>query len=168
MLRVSIPTCQKMEVNGDTFTAYKVDVFQSGRSHSLYKRYSEFEELHKQLKKVVDTPEFPPKKVLKFSHKVVEQRRVALELYLQGILESETIPRSFFKFLEVHLPRSGSFDSLDVGMTEPTVTHIPVVGFSKDAFLQENYRSILPDIVVQGVREGLYSNDTYDIQGLVQ
>ncbi|WAQ98827.1 SNX24-like protein [Mya arenaria] len=99
------------------------------------RRYSEFEELHKQLKKVVDTPEFPPKKVLKFSHKVVEQRRVALELYLQGILESETIPRSFFKFLEVHLPRSGS---------------------------------ILPDIVVQGVREGLYSNDTYDIQGLVQ
>ncbi|WAR11112.1 SNX24-like protein [Mya arenaria] len=78
-------------------------------------RYSEFEELHKQLKKVVDTPEFPPKKVLKFSHKVVEQRRVALELYLQGILES-----------------------------------------------------ILPDIVVQGVHEGLYSNDTYDIQGLVQ
>ena len=31
------------------FQAYKIDVFQSGRFHSIDKRYSEFEELHKQV-----------------------------------------------------------------------------------------------------------------------
>ena len=31
------------------FQAYKIDVFQSGKFHSLDKRYSEFEELHKQV-----------------------------------------------------------------------------------------------------------------------
>lgn len=34
------------------------------------------------------------------------------------------------------------FSSLDVGVSEPTVTHQPMVGFTKDSFLQENYRSI--------------------------
>ena len=29
--------------------AYKIEVFQSGKFHSLEKRYSEFEELHKQV-----------------------------------------------------------------------------------------------------------------------
>ena len=65
------------------FQAYRVDVFQSGRSHTLFKRYSKFEELHKQLKKLILTPEFPPKKVMKFNTKVTEQRRVILEHYLQ-------------------------------------------------------------------------------------
>ncbi|KAH3833702.1 sorting nexin-24-like [Dreissena polymorpha] len=166
MLRVSIPSFQKVEENGESFTAYRVDVFQSGQSHYLYKRYSEFEDLHKLLKKVITTPEFPPKKVLKFSNKVIEQRRVTLELYLQGILNGETIPRSFFKFLQVQLPRSGSFDSVDMGLTEPTVTHAPVIGFSKDAFLHENYRSILPDIVTAGVQDGLYSYTEYSNNGI--
>ncbi|XP_045216727.1 sorting nexin-24-like isoform X2 [Mercenaria mercenaria] len=83
MIRVSIPSYQKVEGNGDSYTAYRVDVFQSGSYHTLHKRYSEFEELHKQLKKIIVTPEFPPKKVLKFNQKIVEQRRVALEAYLQ-------------------------------------------------------------------------------------
>lgn len=74
-----------------SFQAYKVDVFQNGRSHTLYKRYSEFEELHKQLKKVISTPEFPPKKVLKFNPKVLEQRRVTLELYLQVFIYLYTV-----------------------------------------------------------------------------
>lgn len=36
-----------------------------------------------QIKKMIKTPEFPPKKVLKWSSKVLEQRRLALETYLQ-------------------------------------------------------------------------------------
>ncbi|XP_060564404.1 sorting nexin-24-like [Ruditapes philippinarum] len=168
MIRVSIPSYQKVEGNGDSYTAYRVDVFQSGSCHTLQKRYSEFEELHKQLKKLIETPEFPPKKVLKFNQKIVEQRRVLLEAYLQGVLEGETIPRSFLKFLEVNLPRSGSFDSLDVGLSEPAVSHQPMVGFIKDSFLQENYRSILPDIVSQGVQNGLYSFHQEDYLGLVR
>lgn len=162
MIRVSIPSYQKVEENGEIYTAYRVDVFESGRSHCLYKRYSEFEELHKQLKKQIDTPDFPPKKVLKFNQKIIETRRVTLEAYLRGILEGETIPRSFLKFLDVNMPRSGSFDSLDVGLSEPTVSHQPMVGFMKDSFLQENHRSGLPDIVSQGVLNGLYSfHDDY-------
>lgn len=33
------------------------------------------------------------------------------------------------------------FSSLDVGMPEPSVTHQPMVGFTKESFLHENYRS---------------------------
>lgn len=163
MIRVTIPSYHKVEDSGDSYTAYRIDVFQSGKFHSIEKRYSEFEELHKQLKKLITTPEFPPKKVLKWQSKVLESRRVILEAYLQGVLEGETIPRSFFKFLELNLPRSGSFDSLDRGIAEPCATHQPMVGFCKDAYLQENYRSILPDIVVVGVQEGMYidQNDDY-------
>lgn len=35
------------------------------------------------LKKQIKTPEFPPKKMMKFSNKVLEQRRLALQTYLQ-------------------------------------------------------------------------------------
>ncbi len=36
-----------------------------------------------QVKNRMQTPEFPPKKVMKWNHKVLEQRRAALEVYLQ-------------------------------------------------------------------------------------
>lgn len=37
----------------------------------------------KQLKKVIKTPEFPPKKVLKWNTKILEQRRLGLHTYFQ-------------------------------------------------------------------------------------
>ncbi|KAL4227564.1 Sorting nexin-24 [Mactra antiquata] len=168
MLRVSIPSYHKVEGNGAGYTAYRVDVFQSGSSHCLYKRYSEFEELHKQLKKMINTPEFPPKKVMKFSQKIIEQRRVLLEAYLQGILDSEEIPRIFLKFLGVSVPRSASFDSLDVGMPDPVVTHQPMVGFAKDSFLHPSCHGTLPDIVSEGVRKGLYSLHQDNYIGIIR
>ncbi|KAK3602352.1 hypothetical protein CHS0354_013346 [Potamilus streckersoni] len=158
MIRVSVPSYRKVEEGNDSYTVFKIDVFHSGRFHSIERRYSEFEDLHKQLKKMITAAEFPPKKVLKWSPKVLEQRRQGLQLYLQKTLEGDMIPTSFFKFLEVSISKSGSFESLDQVDAHPTIGHQPMVGFSKDAFLQENYRSILPDIIVEGVHQGIYSH----------
>ncbi|XP_064609579.1 sorting nexin-24-like [Liolophura sinensis] len=135
-----------------------VEVCVSGRVHTVEKRYTEFEELHKQLKKIEKTPEFPPKKIMKWNHKVLEHRRVALQKYLQGVMDSESIPKCYLKFLEISMPAfSASFDSLDDLNLSSTVVHQPVVSFVGEAFLQDNSRSSLPDIIVQGVNRGLYS-----------
>ncbi|CAN0369633.1 unnamed protein product [Lampetra fluviatilis] len=100
------------------YTVFKVEVTMNGRKHFLEKRYSEFHALHKQLKKVIKTPEFPPKHVRNWVPKVLEQRRQGLEYYLQGILyENEELPKVLLEFLSIrHLPsihKADSYDSLD-------------------------------------------------------
>ena len=45
--------------------------------------YLNFLLLLQQLKTIIETPEFPPKKVMKWNLKVLEQRRQGLEYYLQ-------------------------------------------------------------------------------------
>jgi sorting nexin-22/24 len=54
-----------------------------------------------QIKKLMKTPEFPPKKVLKWNSKVLEQRRLGLEAYLQGVVFHEAVPKAVFEFLEI-------------------------------------------------------------------
>ena len=53
------------------------------------------------MKKTMRTPEFPPKKVLNRNHKVLEQRRKALEAYLQGVLDRGSVPKSLLTFLGI-------------------------------------------------------------------
>ncbi|XP_061432249.1 sorting nexin-24 isoform X2 [Lethenteron reissneri] len=83
------------------YTVFKVEVTMNGRKHFLEKRYSEFHALHKQLKKVIKTPEFPPKHVRNWVPKVLEQRRQGLEYYLQ------LLGRSRFRRAEA-LPPAGA------------------------------------------------------------
>ncbi|KAL5005137.1 hypothetical protein ScPMuIL_018593 [Solemya velum] len=158
MIRLSIPGHRKVEDNHEHYTAFQIEVWVSGKTHRIEKRYSEFEELHKQLKKIIPTPEFPPKKVLKWNSRVIENRRQGLQVYLQGVLQGEIVPKGpLFKFLGVSFSSSGSFESLTEFHHNQTVTHQAMIGFPKDAFLQDSYRSSLPDIVADGVNLGLYS-----------
>nr|KAG5699541.1 hypothetical protein BaRGS_033737 [Batillaria attramentaria] len=90
--------CQCTHVSALVFV---VDVWVSGRHHVVERRYTEFEELHKQVKKMMKTPEFPPKKVLKWNSKVLEQRQRGLEAYLQGVVSYEAIPKAILHFLEI-------------------------------------------------------------------
>ncbi|RXM99909.1 Sorting nexin-2 [Acipenser ruthenus] len=66
------------------YTVFKIDVLTSGRQHSVEKRYSEFHSLHKKLKKFIKAPEMPSKHVRNWVPKVLEHRRLGLEIYLQS------------------------------------------------------------------------------------
>ena len=66
-----------------------------------------------QLRKTHQTPEFPPKRVIHNTVKVLELRRAALEAYLQTLLLVEPPPRPLLDFLGVQpqkrsAPRSWS------------------------------------------------------------
>lgn len=90
---------------------FRVEVLCNGRRHTVTKRYSEFQALHKrvrppqlcregtqdsssvacsdspptlpQIKKTCKVPDFPPRHVPNWMPKVLEQRRQGLEVYLQ-------------------------------------------------------------------------------------
>ncbi|XP_041362194.1 sorting nexin-24-like [Gigantopelta aegis] len=157
LIRASIPGYRKIKDDTDeSYTVFCIEIWVSGRRQCLEKRYTEFEDLHKQVKKLMRTPEFPPKKVMKWSHKVLEHRRQALQIYLQGILDTEVHPKSLLKFLNVNI-ETGSFDSLDKLGPDSKATHQPVIAFPSDAFLQDNTNGTLPDIVAEGVIMGLYA-----------
>merc|ERR1712150_297224 len=121
-----------------------------------YRKIEDFNESYT-LKKSIQTPEFPPKKVLRWNSKVLEQRRLGLQNYIQGIFQGETVPKSILKFLNINFVRTGSEESVDQFSFEHTLTHQPTIGFPQDAFLLDNCRSSLPDIVSEGVIQGLYS-----------
>ncbi|XP_005112274.2 sorting nexin-24 [Aplysia californica] len=154
VLRVNIPSFRKVKEDDEMYTVFLVDVWLSGHHQVIEKRYSEFEELHKQLKKIMKTPEFPPKKVLKWNTKVLEQRRVGLDAFFQGVLEHEPTPSIVHTFLET--------DALDASMDfeneeEQKTTHQPVVTLDADVFLRNLKTNCLPNIIEEGVKMGLYS-----------
>ncbi|BFY97112.1 hypothetical protein BsWGS_00152 [Bradybaena similaris] len=154
VLRVSIPSFRKVKEEEDSYTVFLVDVWISGRHYTIEKRYSEFEELHKQLKKVIKTPEFPPKKVLKWNTKILEQRRLGLHSYFQGVVDQDPLPHCLLLFLETDV-----FDhSMDFKDEElQNSSHQPVIILDTSAYLQEGKRGSLPDIITEGVIQGLYS-----------
>lgn len=78
-------------------TVYRIEIQASVRSWQMWRRYSEFVELHTELTKSTGSPppaELPPKHSLSLfrSHNnpnVLEERRSGLELYLRAILSAK-------------------------------------------------------------------------------
>ncbi|NXJ97250.1 SNX22 protein, partial [Corythaixoides concolor] len=62
---------------------FRVEVLCNGRRHTVAKRYSEFQALHKRIKKTCKVPDFPHRHVPNWMPKVLEQRRQGLELYIR-------------------------------------------------------------------------------------
>ncbi|KAK7486807.1 hypothetical protein BaRGS_00021954 [Batillaria attramentaria] len=157
LIRVSVPRFRKVKEDDETYTVFVVDVWVSGRHHVVERRYTEFEELHKQVKKMMKTPEFPPKKVLKWNSKVLEQRQRGLEAYLQGVVSYEAIPKAILHFLEIRDEDEGI--DFDKSTTSYIPTHQAVVTFPQEAYLQDVNRGTLPDIIAEGVTIGLFDSD---------
>jgi len=162
-IRAFIPTYQKIEIEFEkNFTVFVIDVYVAGRKHVTKKRYSEFEDLHKKLKKLIWTPEFPPKKVLKWNAKNLELRRLGLEVYLQGVLEQDEPPRHVCIFLGITL--SNSMESLqieNIASSSHCMTgssHQSVLAFMGEAFLHEEKDSS-SDSITAAVLQGLYSHE---------
>ncbi|NWS58773.1 SNX22 protein, partial [Chunga burmeisteri] len=161
---------------------FRVEVLCNGRRHTVAKRYSEFQALHKRIKKTCKVPDFPPRHVPNWMPKVLEQRRQGLELYIrvryrlavpfwegsflgvlipsprrarQGVLyHNEELPQDVLDFLKVRRCQQ------DPKASSPPTGHLPsqrpVIGFRIDPYVQPSSTDLLPNTILSGVLQGLY------------
>ncbi|XP_043282582.1 sorting nexin-24-like [Venturia canescens] len=175
MYQVSISGYRLAEVtHGKRFYVYTIEVrdTRGGAKYSINRRYSEFNALHRALKKECDTAPFPPKRVRNSQPKVLEQRRIALEYYVQKMLRLETTKKQVLEFLGIEgirQPeniRKRTVQESDTSRTNqmfdcPSIGHQPVMTFKHDPYLQTQSDTRLPDIVTQGVLLGIYKTANY-------
>ncbi|NXR67324.1 SNX22 protein, partial [Rhadina sibilatrix] len=132
---------------------FRVEVLCNGRRHTVAKRYSEFQALHKRIKKTCKVPDFPPRHVPNWMPKVLEQRRQGLEVYLQGVLyQNEELPQDVLDFLKVR-----QYQQNPKASSPPLLpSQRPVVGFCSDPYVRPHSTNLLPNAVLSGVLQGLY------------
>ncbi|NXO33114.1 SNX22 protein, partial [Locustella ochotensis] len=131
---------------------FRVEVLCHGRRHTVTKRYSEFQALHKRIKKTCKVPDFP-RHVPNWMPKVLEQRRQGLEDYLRGVLyHNKELPQDVLDFLKVRRcqqnPKASSPPLLP--------SQRPVVGFCSDPYVRPHGTDLLPNTVLSGVLQGFY------------
>ncbi|XP_064373743.1 sorting nexin-22 [Dromaius novaehollandiae] len=169
MITVSIPAAEPEAAARSpdkAHTVFRVEVLCNGRRHTVAKRYSEFQALHKRIKKTCKVPDFPPRRVPNWMPKVLEQRRQGLELYMRGVLyHNEELPQEVLDFLKVrHFqqePKAGSMASSSRFSAEASrpgclPSQRPVLSFCRDPYVRPLSTDLLPDTVLSGVLQGLY------------
>ncbi|XP_010715443.1 sorting nexin-22 isoform X2 [Meleagris gallopavo] len=159
MIVVSIPAAEP-EVTARSpekaHTVFLVEVLCNGRRHTVAKRYSEFQALHKRIKKSCKVPDFPPRRVPNWVPKVLEQRRQGLELYIQGVLcHNEELPQDVLDFLKVRRSQQEPKGCSPVVSRSPSQR--PVLGFRTDPYTRPPAMDVLPNAVLSGVLQGLYT-----------
>ncbi|XP_017654500.1 sorting nexin-22 isoform X2 [Nannospalax galili] len=132
---------------------FQVEVLCCGRRHTVSRRYSEFHALHKRIKKLYKVPDFPSKRLPNWRTKGLEQRRQGLEAYIQGILYlNQDVPKELLEFLRLrHFPTDPKASSWS-----SQLHHRPVIGFCIDPYIYTPSPESLPEMVVNGVLQGLY------------
>lgn len=136
MVRVLIPNhleCHSR--SGQPYTVYCIEVYYHGKCTKLQRRYRDFYELNKALRKEMHTPEFPPKKVRNLSTKLIEQRRQGLQAYLQGVVRDGCVPLILVDFLGLpeeaayapHILETGGLESSD---ELDELSHQSLIGFN--------------------------------------
>ncbi|XP_037250813.1 sorting nexin-22 isoform X3 [Falco biarmicus] len=158
MIAVSIPAAEPQPAARSpekAHTVFRVEVLCNGRRHTVVKRYSEFQALHKRIKKTCKVPDFPTRHVPNWMPKVLEQRRQGLELYIRGVLyHNEELPQDVLDFLKVrHCQQDPKASSLPTGHLP---SQRPVVSFCTDPYTQPLGTDPLPNTVLSGVLQGLY------------
>ncbi|XP_037250812.1 sorting nexin-22 isoform X1 [Falco rusticolus] len=138
MIAVSIPAAEPQPAARSpekAHTVFRVEVLCNGRRHTVVKRYSEFQALHKRIKKTCKVPDFPTRHVPNWMPKVLEQRRQGLELYIRGVLyHNEELPQDVLDFLKVrHCQQDPKASSLPTGHLP---SQRPVVSFCTDPYTQ--------------------------------
>ncbi|KAI5615452.1 sorting nexin 22-like, partial [Silurus asotus] len=142
---------------------FRVEILFNGRKHFVLRRQSEFQMLHRKLKKILQLPEFPSKRT-QLRSKPLEQRRQELEDYIQVILyKNDVVPQELLDFLKVkhfHMPiyeRYVLHQHRNV-FRLCELLHQRVVGFTCDPYLRAS-KSDLPNVVVAGVLQGFFPKD---------
>ncbi|XP_074012677.1 sorting nexin-22 isoform X2 [Numenius arquata] len=141
MIVVSIPAAEPPRSPDKAHTVFRVEVLCNGRRHTVAKRYSEFQALHKRIKKTCKVPDFPPRRVPNWMPKGV--------LYY-----NEELPQDVLDFLKVR--RCQQDPKVTSAPTGPLPSQRPVVGFCADPYAWPPGTDLLPDTVLSGVLQGLY------------
>ncbi|XP_004687577.1 PREDICTED: sorting nexin-22 [Condylura cristata] len=151
---------------------FRVEVLCRGRRHTVQRRYSEFHALHKRIKKLYKVPDFPSKRLPNWRTRGLEQRRQGLEAYIQGVLYmNQDVPKELLEFLNLrHFPsdpKASSWCPLGEFLPSDSSSHLqhrPVISFCMDPYICTPSQELLPNMVVNGVLQGLYSFSTCPAQ----
>ncbi|XP_011497399.1 PREDICTED: sorting nexin-24-like [Ceratosolen solmsi marchali] len=153
--------------HGKPYYVYAVEMVDSnnGFRYLVEKRYSEFNTLHRMLKKGCHTAPFPPKRVRNSNPKVLEQRRSALEIYMQKMLKLANTKQQVLNFLGIDDSASEMYHKgmLKIYKDEAIIQsgslqHHPVLTFHCDPYVHVNQTTSLPDVVTNGVILGIYKS----------
>uniref|UniRef100_A0A8C2GUL3 Sorting nexin 22 n=1 Tax=Cyprinus carpio TaxID=7962 RepID=A0A8C2GUL3_CYPCA len=157
VIEVFIPSLMReVDETGKLRKLFRLEILFNGRKHFVLRRHSEFQTLHRKLKKILHAPDFPSKRNQHLRTKPLEQRRLELEEYIQVILyQNDVVPQELLDFLQVKHFHSAS---KNCNLDQFQLFHQRVVGFSADPYQLES-RSGLPDIVAAGVLQGFYPRD---------
>ncbi|KAM8750905.1 sorting nexin-22 [Acanthopagrus schlegelii] len=167
MIEVSIPSMEReVDESGKSKKLFRVEVLFNERKHFVLRKSSEFQTLHRKLRKIIQTPDFPSKRNPHLRTKPMEQRRQELENYIQDIIyQNEDVPQALLDFLHLKHFHTGnkissteSLDELDSQDYSYQSPHQRVFGFFQDPYVSD-CTSGLPDIVVDGVLQGFYPRD---------
>ncbi|XP_040019694.1 sorting nexin-22 isoform X3 [Gasterosteus aculeatus] len=119
MIEVSIPSMEKeVDESGKSRKLFRVEVLFNGRKHFVLRRNSEFQTLHRKLRKIIQTPDLPSKRNPHLRTKPLQQRSQELEDYVQDIIyQNEDVPQVLLDFLHLKHFHTGnkvsSMESLD-------------------------------------------------------
>ncbi|XP_054632836.1 sorting nexin-22 [Dunckerocampus dactyliophorus] len=164
MIQVTIPSTEReVDEAGKSKKVFRVEVLFNERKHFVLRRSSEFQTLHRKLRKIIQTPDFPSKRNPHLRTKPLEQRRQELEDYIQDIIYAyEDVPQELLDFLHVKHYHPGnkissmeSLDDLDSQDYSFQLPHQRVMAFFQDPYASDR-TSGLPDVVVAGVLQGFY------------
>ncbi|XP_011687836.1 PREDICTED: sorting nexin-24-like [Wasmannia auropunctata] len=153
--------------HGKPYYVYCIEILESktGTRYFIERRYSEFSALHRKLKKDnSDIAPFPPKRVRNSQPKVLEQRRAALELYIQKMLSLLATKQQVLNFLGIESQETAFQQRIHKAADSSThnqpnmLGHHPVLTFHCDPYVPADSTSSLTDIVTNGVLLGIYKS----------
>ena len=140
-------------------TVYRIDIKAHVRSWQMWRRYSEFDDLHTELTKAAGAAPpagLPPKHVfsgLVKSHsdpKTLEERRVGLEEYLRAILSAKEDKwreaYAFKEFLGIPIGKQQPAGSGPAGSSSSTTQFTTSTWLDEHAELQTRLRDVWADI----------------------
>lgn len=116
-------------------------------------------QLHKELKEKSDkVPPFPPKQILNFNAKILENRKKALNKYLQLVFRNFELQSLLLDWMDI--PRlypiiEDGFNSEDEQKDDLQLSHAPVIYFAPET--ESELLSGTSSMVVKGVLQALRS-----------
>ncbi|XP_023246427.1 sorting nexin-24-like isoform X1 [Copidosoma floridanum] len=150
--------------SGKPYYVYTIELLDltDQTKYIIEKRYSEFSSLHNVLKKNYQTAPFPPKRVRNSNPKVLEQRRVALEIYIQTMLKFTNTKQQVLNFLGVDEDTQKNYGEAvhnnKYNVLPRSLSNHPVLTFQCDPYVNASNTTNLPDIVTNGVLLGIYKS----------
>uniref|UniRef100_A0A8D8UB67 Sorting nexin-24 n=1 Tax=Cacopsylla melanoneura TaxID=428564 RepID=A0A8D8UB67_9HEMI len=146
------------------YYVYVIHVRMFQQHYIVEKRYSELHRWHSEIKTKFATPSFPPKKIRHNQHKVLENRRHLLELYLKEMFKFGPSRNQVLAFLGVNSKNSQPQPSTSKNnenrapmntAVPPRIEHAPVfvVNPNMDKISRESGEH---DLIVNGAMKAFY------------